>query len=134
MSLSAALAPVRRQMRASRTVTACVFLLLLIALVAIVGPLVIPHDYASTDFDKRFVAPTFDGFRLFGTDELGRDLLARTMLGVQVTFFVAVIASVVSLGIGVLYGATAGFIGGKIDAVMMRTRSTHSMRCRSYSL
>jgi oligopeptide transport system permease protein len=107
-------------MRASRTVTACVLLLVLIALAAIIGPLAVPHDYATTDFGNRFVAPTLEGFRLFGTDELGRDLLARTMLGVQVTFFVAIVASVVSLGIGVLYGATAGFVGGKVDAVMMR--------------
>jgi len=121
MSVSAALAPIRRQMRASRTVTACVFLLVVIAIVALVGPLLIPHNYVDTDFDSRFIEPTLNGFRLFGTDELGRDLLARTMLGVQVTFFVAVIASVVSLGIGVLYGATAGFIGGKVDAIMMRS-------------
>jgi oligopeptide transport system permease protein len=121
MSVSAALAPVRRRLRASRTVTACVILLVLIGLVALIGPLLIPNNYVSTDFDSRFVPPTLDEFHLFGTDELGRDLLARTMLGVQVTFFVAIIASVVSLGIGVLYGATAGFIGGKVDAIMMRS-------------
>lgn len=120
MSVSAALAPVRRQMRASRTVTACVILLALVAIVALIGPLLIPYNYMDTDFDNRFIRPTLEEFRLFGTDELGRDLLARTMLGVQVTFFVAVIASVVSLGIGVLYGATAGFVGGKVDALMMR--------------
>ena len=121
MNTVAAFAPVKRQLLASRTVTACAFFLLLIALVALIGPLLLPHEYGDTDFDGRFIPPTTEDWHLFGTDELGRDLLARTLLGVQVTFFVAVIASVVSLGIGVLYGATAGFIGGKIDAVMMRT-------------
>lgn len=121
MSRSSAFAPVRRRLGASRTVTACVILLTLLGLVALIGPLLIPNNYVNTDFDSRFIVPTLDEFHLFGTDELGRDLLARTMLGVQVTFFVAIIASVVSLGIGVLYGATAGFIGGKVDAIMMRT-------------
>jgi len=120
MNASAAMAPVGRRLFASRTVTACSVLLLLVALAALIGPAVIPHDYVDTDFDARFVRPMLNDFHLFGTDELGRDLLARTLLGIQVTFFVAVIASVVSLGIGVLYGATAGFVGGRIDALMMR--------------
>jgi oligopeptide transport system permease protein len=101
-------------------VAVCVLLLLLVALAALVGPLISPHDYMSTDFSNRFGAPTTSGMQLFGTDDLGRDLLSRTLLGAQVTLFVAVIASIVSLGIGVIYGATAGFVGGKIDALMMR--------------
>ncbi|MFK0206531.1 ABC transporter permease [Agrobacterium sp. NPDC090283] len=57
---------------------------------------------------------------LFGTDSNGRDLLARVMLGGQISIAVGVLASLVSLGIGVLYGATAGYIGGRVDNVMMR--------------
>ncbi len=101
-------------------VAACVVILVLAALVALVGPFVTPYDYAATDFDGRLIPPELASWHLFGTDDLGRDLFARTLLGLQVTLFVAVIASVVSLGIGVFYGATAGFIGGKVDAVMMR--------------
>ncbi|MDH7808408.1 MULTISPECIES: ABC transporter permease [unclassified Rhizobium] len=56
----------------------------------------------------------------FGTDSNGRDMLARVMLGGQVSIAVGVLASLVSLGIGVLYGATAGYIGGRVDNVMMR--------------
>jgi oligopeptide transport system permease protein len=97
-----------------------VFILALIAVIGLLGPLLLPHNYIDTDFDQRFLQPTLNDTHWFGTDELGRDVLARTLLGIQVTLFVAVIASVVSLGIGVLYGATAGFIGGKVDAVMMR--------------
>lgn len=120
MSTAAILRPIVRQFRASRTVTACAIILLLIAIIALLGPLLSPHSYFGTNFDGRFIAPTTSNMHLFGTDDLGRDLFARTLLGVQVTLFVAVIASVVSLGIGVLYGATAGYIGGKVDAVMMR--------------
>ncbi|NTA83124.1 ABC transporter permease subunit [Agrobacterium tumefaciens] len=56
----------------------------------------------------------------FGTDSNGRDMLARVMLGGQISIAVGVLASLVSLGIGVLYGATAGYIGGRVDDVMMR--------------
>ena len=57
---------------------------------------------------------------LFGTDDLGRDLFVRTMLGIRVTLLVAIVASLVSLVIGVTYGAIAGFVGGRLDAAMMR--------------
>ena len=57
---------------------------------------------------------------LFGTDDLGRDLFVRTMLGIRVTLLVAIVASLVSLVIGVTYGAIAGFVGGRVDAAMMR--------------
>ncbi len=56
----------------------------------------------------------------FGTDSNGRDLLVRIMLGGQISIAVGVLASLVSLGIGVVYGATAGYIGGRVDNTMMR--------------
>ncbi|MGN7751778.1 MULTISPECIES: ABC transporter permease [Sinorhizobium] len=56
----------------------------------------------------------------FGTDSNGRDLLVRVMLGGQISIAVGLLASLVSLGIGVVYGATSGYIGGRVDNVMMR--------------
>lgn len=56
----------------------------------------------------------------FGTDSNGRDLLVRVMLGGQISITVGILASLVSLGIGVIYGATSGYIGGRVDNVMMR--------------
>ncbi len=95
-------------------------MLAIILVIALIGPLVSPHEYAQTNFDALLQPPGIDGFRLFGTDDLGRDLFVRTMLGIQVTLLVAVVASIVSLVIGVTYGAIAGYVGGRVDAVMMR--------------
>jgi oligopeptide transport system permease protein len=89
-------------------------------LVAIVGPFISPNDYRQTDFDALLQQPSITGLHLFGTDDLGRDLFVRSMLGVQVTIVIAIIASFVSLVIGVAYGAIAGYLGGRVDAVMMR--------------
>ena len=120
MSYFSAIKPILRKSRDNKTIVVCTSLLLLIAAVAIVGPLISPHDYASTDFENSFLSPFTADRHPFGTDDLGRDLFVRTMLGVKVTLFVAIIASGVSLGIGVAYGAIAGYMGGKIDALMMR--------------
>ena len=120
MSYLAAIRPILRKSRDNKTIVLCSSILLLIAAVALIGPLLSPHHYASTDFDNPFMLPSPSGWHLFGTDDLGRDLFVRTLLGVKVTLFVAIIASCVSLGIGVAYGAIAGYVGGKVDAVMMR--------------
>jgi oligopeptide transport system permease protein len=104
----------------NRLVVSCVALLLLIAALSVVGPLASPHSIDAISFDQRLVAPTFDGGRVFGTDDLGRDVFVRTLKGTQITFLVAIVATLVSLVIGVLYGAVAGYLGGKTDAVMMR--------------
>ncbi len=109
-----------RRLRESRAVRVSAIVLAIIALAALLGPLVSPHDYRDTDFNARLQAPALDEFRLFGSDDLGRDLFVRTMSGTRVTLLVAVVASFISLLIGVAYGAIAGYAGGMIDAVMMR--------------
>jgi oligopeptide transport system permease protein len=120
MSLTSTLQPVTRKVRGNRLVWICVSLLAVIAVASIVLPIFVDNDYQSTDFDNIFLPPTTDGQHFFGTDDLGRDLFVRTLLGVRITLFVAVIASCVSLFIGVMYGAIAGYVGGKVDALMMR--------------
>ncbi len=92
--------------------------LLVIGIAAVVGPWISPYDYAAVNFDALKLPPSTQHW--FGTDDLGRDLFVRTMMGIRVTLVVAVVASLVSLVIGVLYGAIAGFVGGRVDAVMMR--------------
>ncbi len=95
-------------------------ILLAIAIAAIVGPWLNPNDYVMTNFDLILSPPSAEGSHWFGTDDLGRDLFVRTMLGIRVTLVVALVASFVSLVIGVAYGAIAGYVGGRVDAVMMR--------------
>ena len=92
--------------------------LAVVLLVALLAPVLSSHDYVQTDFDAILQNPSASSW--FGTDDLGRDLFVRSMHGVQVTMLVAVVASIVSLVIGVTYGAIAGYVGGRIDAVMMR--------------
>jgi oligopeptide transport system permease protein len=104
----------------SRTIKVSSSILLTIALAAIVGPWLSPHEYLTTNFERLLLSPRLADLHLFGTDDLGRDLFVRTMMGVRITLVVAIVASLVSLGIGVAYGAIAGYVGGRVDAVMMR--------------
>lgn len=103
-----------------RSIAVTAGILLFVLLIAIVGPLLSPQDFQHTNLDHLYQPPTLAGMQLFGTDDLGRDLFVRTMLGVRVTLLVAVVASLVSLIIGVTVGAIAGYVGGRVDAVMMR--------------
>jgi len=115
-----ALTDILQRMRQSRAAIISGGILVTIVVVAIIGPLLSPHDYLQTNFDNLLQRPTISEARFFGTDDLGRDSFVRTLLGVQVTMLVAIVASAVSLLIGVTYGAIAGFVGGRTDAVMMR--------------
>ncbi len=119
-----AMAQLAGRMRENRTMSITGGILAVIALLAIVLPWISPNDYLQTDFDNILSSPGIADMHWFGTDDLGRDLLVRTMMGVQVTLLVAIVASFVSLVIGVFYGAVAGYVGGRVDAVMMRIVDT----------
>ena len=93
--------------------------LALIAVAALIGPALLPWSYDSIDWNAVRVAPLSPG-HFFGTDSVGRDLLARTLTGTRITLAVAIAAASVSLLIGVAWGAIAGWTGGRIDEAMMR--------------
>jgi oligopeptide transport system permease protein len=91
----------------------------LIAFAALLIPPLLPWDHAQIDWDSVRVAVMTDGHWL-GTDDLGRDRLARVLVGTRVTLMVALAAALVALVIGTVWGAMAGWIGGRTDEVMMR--------------
>jgi oligopeptide transport system permease protein len=95
-------------------------LLMLITLACIIGPYLLPHAFDSTDWDAMSLPPTWTNTHWFGTDESGRDLLVRTLMGGRISLMVGFLATLASVSIGIAWGATAGFMGGRVDAVMMR--------------
>ncbi len=108
----------RRLMRNRAAVTGMVVLIGLI-LAALVGPYLTPFDYDQVIKDDVWLAPG-QGGHILGTDNLGRDLLTRMLYGLRVSLAIGVVATSVSLVIGVAWGAAAGYIGGVLDEVMMR--------------
>ena len=69
----------------SRAVKMPFTLLLVFAVFAVAGPWLSPYDYITTNFDRMLTSPSVFDMHLFGTDDLGRDLFVRTMLGMRVT-------------------------------------------------
>ena len=103
-----------------RAAVASVVILALVTLACVFGPMLLPNAFDSVDWNLMSAPPTRAGWHLFGTDELGRDLLVRTLIGGRISLLVGVLATLVSVTIGVVWGAVAGFAGGRVDGVMMR--------------
>jgi oligopeptide transport system permease protein len=104
----------------NRTAVASGILLGVIVLASIVVPWISPYNYYTPQWALLNSPPTWHGGHIFGTDDLGRDLLVRVMWGCRVSLLIGMVASIVSVVIGVLWGATAGFVGGRVDSFMMR--------------
>jgi oligopeptide transport system permease protein len=96
------------------------FLTLSIVALTLVGPWFNPYGTESLDWLHVASQPALRSAHWFGTDRLGRDLFARTLEGARVSLAVGLVASAVSLFVGIGYGAVAGYIGGRTDHVMMR--------------
>jgi oligopeptide transport system permease protein len=102
-----------------RTRGALIVLGLLTAL-ALLAPWITPYSHDYLDWQHLASPPTLDGSHWLGTDRLGRDLFARSMQAMRVSLLIGVLAALVSVCIGVAWGATAGYVGGRVDAAMMR--------------
>ena len=110
----------RRRLLANRAAVTAGGILLTLAVLVIVGPWLSPYEYDQTDWAMISIPPDLASGHLFGTDSLGRDLFVRTLQGGRISLLVGVVATLVSLVIGVAWGATAGYFGGRVDHVMMR--------------
>jgi oligopeptide transport system permease protein len=100
-------------------------IVILLILIAIVGPYLTPFEYRAQDLpalaqNRNRPIPPFQGPHILGTDGLGRDLLSRLMDGARISMTVALIVQVVVLGIGVPVGAAAAWFGGRLDTLLMR--------------
>ncbi len=100
--------------------------LTIIIIFSIIGPIISPWDFEEIDWDamgdvQELGRPSIESGHYFGTDSLGRDLYSRVIQGTQISLMVGLIGSFIAVIVGTLYGATAGYLGGRIDGFMMRT-------------
>jgi oligopeptide transport system permease protein len=113
-------ADARARFKRNRAAMFCLVLLSLIVLACIVGPWLLPHAYDASDWEAMSKPPSWSNFHWFGTDESGRDLLVRCLIGGRISLMVGLLGTLSAATVGILWGATAGFIGGRTDAFMMR--------------
>ena len=99
-------------------VGALLLLVLIIAMAFFIAPAICQYSYSEQDYLSVNQWP--DAKHWFGTDSLGRDLFARCWAGARVSLFIAFFATIINVGIGILYGGISGFLGGRADLVMMR--------------
>lgn len=108
------------RLKQNRLAIASGIILLLVVMLVIFGPMFSPHSFDTIYWDAMSIPPDFASGHYFGTDAMGRDLFVRTLYGGRISLLVGLVATLVSLIIGITYGAIAGFFGGKVDSFMMR--------------
>lgn len=94
--------------------------ILLVAILALSGPAVSRYAYDALDWQHLAAAPFATASHWLGTDRLGRDLFVRTLCGIRISLLISLVATAISLAIGVTWGSIAGYVGGRTDEVMMR--------------
>jgi peptide/nickel transport system permease protein len=110
---------IRRFTANSLAVTA-VYVVAFLYIVSLLAPIVAPYDPAAIEnvLETRYLAPSAQ--HLFGTDEFGRDLFSRAVYGARISLSVGLLAVIIAVTFGTLYGAVAGYFGGALDNVLMR--------------
>lgn len=104
----------------NRAAVASVIVLLLMTAFVVIAPSLVPYGYAHTDWGNMGIAPSIESKHYFGTDTLGRDLLVRTAVGGRISLMVGLAGALVAITVGTLYGAISGYLGGRVDMLMMR--------------
>jgi oligopeptide transport system permease protein len=109
-----------RRFRSNPAAVVSIILIAGIVVLSIAGPWFTPNGDDTLDWLHVATRPGLPQAHWFGTDRLGRDLFVRTLEGTRVSLAVGLVASAVSLLVGISYGAVAGYLGGRIDHLMMR--------------
>ncbi|MXZ27285.1 MAG: ABC transporter permease subunit [Gammaproteobacteria bacterium] len=109
-----------RRFRRNRAAMVSIGVLLLIALTSVVVPAFWPHAVEDASWENILLPPSFENWHWFGTDANGRDQFVRVFYGGRISLTIGLMTTLVALGIGVGYGAIAGFTGGRTDGFMMR--------------
>ncbi len=107
-----------RRFKNNRTALAGMFILAVIACMALVGPWVSGYTYYDTALEKKNLGPCAEFW--LGSDDLGRDLFTRLCYGARISLFVGITAAFIDMVIGIIWGGIAGFGGERVDSVMMR--------------
>ena len=97
-----------------------VIVLCLIGFMSVVGPMMSPYRLEDLSWEAISIAPTMDNSHWLGTDDTGRDMWVLTWMGARVSLTIGIMTTIIALLIGVAYGATAGYVGGRTDNFMMR--------------
>ncbi|HSY97131.1 MAG TPA: ABC transporter permease subunit, partial [Steroidobacteraceae bacterium] len=109
-----------RRLRANPAAMCALVVILSIVALTLIGPWFSPNGSETLDWSHVASQPAWASAHWFGTDRLGRDLFARTLEGARISLAVGLVASAVSLLVGIGYGAVAGYVGGRTDHMMMR--------------
>lgn len=104
----------------NKAAVASMVILILVSLFVLFVPMLSNFSYADADWNYMQSAPAFESGHYFGTDSLGRDLFVRTAIGGRISLMVGIAGALVAVLFGTLYGAVSGYLGGKVDMVMMR--------------
>lgn len=110
----------RRRLFQNKAAIISLFILIFISIISVFGPFFIQYGFSDTDWSSIYQPPSLENGHYLGTDGNGRDLLVRILHGGRLSLSIGVIATFVSVFIGVIYGTIAGFFGGKLDTFMMR--------------
>ncbi|MEA3174581.1 MAG: oligopeptide transport system permease protein [Gammaproteobacteria bacterium] len=108
------------RLRRNPAAVAALLIMLIVMLLAVIGPWLNPNSTDALDWAHVAASPGLASAHWLGTDRLGRDLFVRTLAGTRVSLAIGLVATLVSLVVGISYGAVAGYVGGRTDHLMMR--------------
>jgi len=110
----------RRKFFQHRLAMTALVILTVVAVAALFADYIAPYPFDAPNVPDRSLAPTFEGFHIFGTDKIGRDYFSRTLYGTRTSLYVAFIVASVSTFLGIVIGGIAGYYGGRVDNLLMR--------------